>query len=272
MHPGFRTIEISGTRFAFDGLSFVTVKSDALKGRGDITVWLPPHVESLEELPLVLLLHGVYGSHWAWALSGGAHKAAARLIAERSIRPMALVMPSDGLWGDGSGYVKHAGRDYERWIAEDVPAAARLLLPYALRPNTPLLIGGLSMGGFGALRLGAKYGRTKFRAISAHSSITHFHQMSLFVEEPLENYGARPEDESVIETILSNPGELPALRFDCGVSDPLIDENRSLHRALLEAGVEHTYEKFGGGHEWTYWEEHVADSLRFFETALRREM
>ena len=29
-------------------------------------------------------------------------------------------MPSDGLWGDGSGYIAHTSTDYAAYIAEDV--------------------------------------------------------------------------------------------------------------------------------------------------------
>lgn len=265
-HPGFRTVEISDVRFPLDGLRFVTVKSPALRGRGDLVVWLPAGARDLAILPLVVLLHGVYGSCWSWALTGGAHLTAERLIREGAIRPVGLVMPSDGLWGDGSGYVRHPDRDFERWIVEDVPAAARRILPDSV--ETPLLLGGLSMGGFGALRIGSKYGREVFSAISAHSSITEFAQMDRFVEEPLESYGVCPEDVSVQETILNHRGRLPAIRFDCGVDDLLIEENRALHRALETAGVPYVYEEFAGGHDWGYWEEHLADGLRFFDTVM----
>jgi S-formylglutathione hydrolase FrmB len=227
-------------------------------------VWLPPEAGRLPELSLAILLHGVYGSHWAWAFMGGAHRTAARLIAEGSIRPIALAMPSDGLWGDGSAYIRHPEQDFERWIVEDVPVAVSQLLPKCRL--APLFLSGLSMGGFGALRIAAKYGSNQFRAVSAHSSITNFHQMSLFVEEPLESYGVALEDRSVLETMLSNRDKLPAIRFDCGSSDLLIEHNRTLHDGLVSAGISHIYEEFDGGHEWPYWERHLEDSLRFFDT------
>ena len=31
----------------------------------------------------------------------------------------------------------------------------------------------------------------------------------------------------------------------------------------------HRYEEFPGGHDWAYWQSHVADSLRFFAEALQ---
>jgi putative tributyrin esterase len=257
-------LRISVADNAPEGLRFITVTSEALRGRADITVWLPEGFESLEELPLTLLLHGVYGSHWAWALNGRAHQTAGRLIAEGHIRPVGLIMPSDGLWGDGSGYVSHPDRDFERWIVEEVPWAARQLLPKGLRNRTPLSIAGLSMGGFGALRIGAKYGRDLFTGISGHSSITDFAQMKLFTKEPLDRYGAPFEDRSVFDAMPRNRENLPPLRFDCGTEDPLLFDNRELHDRLEWASIPHVYEEFPGGHEWPYWERHVADTLLFF--------
>ena len=52
------------------------------------------------------------------------------------------------------------------------------------------------------------------------------------------------------------------------MDDPLIRENRELHRALEEEGISHGYEEFSGTHEWPYWEEHVEDTLRFFAQLL----
>ena len=115
-----------------------------------------PSARAAAPLPLVILLHGVYGSAWSWPLLGGAHLTVARLIEAEEIAPVALAMPSDGLWGDGSGYVPHSDADYERWIVDEVPAAAALG-DDRVTPDSPLFIAGLSMGGFGALRLGAKY-------------------------------------------------------------------------------------------------------------------
>src|SRR5262249_27299910 len=149
------------------------------------------------DIPLVILLHGVYGSHWAWALKGGAHRTAARMIDKRELPAMVLAMPSDGLWGDGSGYLPHRHENFERWIVDEVPAAVREAVP-SVTEASPVFINGLSMGGFGALRLAAKYPR-KFRAAGGHSSITHFSQFKLFVEEPLEQYGCAPSDQSVLE-------------------------------------------------------------------------
>jgi enterochelin esterase-like enzyme len=270
MPQSFRTIEIADPRFTHEGLIPVTFKSPALGGRADATFLIPPGIEGVSDVPLVILLHGVYGSHWAWALKGGAHRTTARLIEEKAIPPMVLAMPSDGLWGDGSGYVRHPdGRDFERFIVDELPACAREVRPGTITERSPLFIAGLSMGGFGALRLGAKY-PTRFRAMAGHSSITHFSQMVKFVEEPLSRYGPPAEaEQSVLHWMEANRAQLPPVRFDCGTEDLQIEENRQLHRDLHAGGIPHVYEEFPGGHEWPYWERHLADSLRFFAQTLR---
>jgi S-formylglutathione hydrolase FrmB len=270
--PGisFRTVGLSDPRFERDGLRRVTVKSAALGQRADLTVHATPAARAAADVPLVILLHGVYGSHWAWAEKGGAHLTAARLEAAGEIPPLVLAMPSDGLWGDGSAYLRHRIQDFERWIAWEVPAAAAQAIP-AVTPKSPVCIAGLSMGGFGALRLGARFPE-KFAAVSGHSSITHFDQMGLFVEERLGSYTALAEDRSVFDVMLRHRDRLSPTRFDCGTADPLIDYNRELHRALESAGIPHRYEEFPGGHEWPYWETHLADTLRFFAKVLKKSV
>lgn len=255
----FRTTELSNPRFESDGLRFITVKTPSLKGRGDICIYVPDGVDR-DDLPIVTLLHGVYGSCWCWALKGGAHRTAARMIASGEIPPVVLAMPSDGLWGDGSGYLPHHGRDFGRWIADDVIDAVKLLIPQA-KHSAENYLAGLSMGGYGTLRLAAEYS-TVYRAVSAHSSITRLEEMGQFVEEPVSGYRETGTIGDIVD-LFRGKQNLPRLRFDCGVDDPLIEGNRRLHQQMLAAGIEHIYEEFPGGHEWPYWEEHLADGLRF---------
>ncbi|MBO0951630.1 alpha/beta hydrolase [Fibrella forsythiae] len=267
MTEPFRTIELSDPAYERDGLRQITVKTPNLAGRGDITVWIPDaELIGQQPLPLVILLHGVYGSHWAWTLKAGAHQTANRLIREGNICPMVLAMPSDGLWGDGSGYLPHNDRYFDRWIVEDVPSAVAAALPaYAVAgfPSSSF-IAGLSMGGFGALRLAATY-PDRFKAAHGFSSITHTDQLSLFVEESPDNYRQNdPATESVLAMMVRNKARLPAIQFNCGTDDLLIEYNRSLHRELTEHGIAHAYSEHPGGHSWSYWQEHLADALLFF--------
>ena len=295
----FRTLEVSDERFEFDGLRFVTVKSPSLGQRADLTLFVPPQAQGRGQVPVVILLHGIYGSHWAWALKGGAHRTAARMITAGELPPMVLAMPSDGLWGDGSGYVPHVREgealrlsmavlhdevepigasgggpgtnrapDFERWIVEEVPAAVHRVAT-CTSPDSPLFIAGLSMGGFGALRLGAKY-PGRFRAVSGHSSATRAEQLQGAVEEGVSSYSPAEEDRSVLAAMRQHRAELPPVRFDCGTEDFLLKANRELHAELDAAGIPHLYQEFPGGHDWPYWETHLADSLTFFGSVLKK--
>jgi putative tributyrin esterase len=259
MASRFRTTEISDPAFESDNLRFITVKSPNLGGRGDICLFIPPEITATN-LPFITLLHGVYGSAWIWSQKAGVHRTALRMIKSGEIPPMVIAMPSDGLRGDGSGYLPHRAQDCESWIADDVPAALIENIPQ-VSDSSPRFIAGLSMGGYGALRIGAKFAG-RFAAISGHSSITEVWQMARFVEEPLFSYDT-DFNSSVHQAIIGAGAKLPPLRFDCGVADELIGANRTLHGQLQAAGIPHIYEEFPGGHEWPYWTEHIADTLRF---------
>jgi S-formylglutathione hydrolase FrmB len=225
-------------------------------------LYRPPAARGVSALPLVILLHGVYGSHWSWAFTGGAHRTLARLIAAGRVPPMALCMPSDGLWGDGSGYVAHATQNFERWIVEEVPAIARRAYP-EVTATSPVFIAGLSMGGFAALRLAGRH-PSVFRAASGHSSVTNVRQLEPLIAESLVGWDPAPEARSVLASLLAATEPLPPLRFDCGTEDFLLEENRTLHRQVTEAGIAHGYEEAPGAHEWPYWSRQLERSLLFF--------
>ena len=263
----FRTLERSDPAIAAAGLEFVTVKSLALGRRADVTLFVPPAARGVDDLPIVVLLHGVFGSHWAWALKGRAHLTAARLVDQGALAPVALLMPSDGLWGEGSGYVQQAGTDAERWILDEMPALAREVVEGCTH-RSPLLVAGLSMGGFGSLRLAGKH-PTRIAAAAALSAITDASQFERLIEEDRAGWSASPADRSVLAALTGARAPLPPIRIDCGRDDPYIEANRELHGALLEAGIEHRYVEDEGGHDWLYWSATLEGVLRFFGEVLR---
>ncbi|NYF92258.1 alpha/beta hydrolase-fold protein [Tunturiibacter empetritectus] len=265
-HGPFDPVELSDPELEHDGLRHLTFHSPALRGRGDVSLFIPRGSTFPAELPLVLLLHGVYGSHWAWFLKGAAHRTAQDLIDRGEIRPMLLAAPSDGLSGDGSGYWPMPGRDAEAWIAHDVPACIR----EKFSSHGPTFLCGLSMGGYGALRIGFKYS-DRFRGISTHSSITHAEQMHNLVRDRDLNLSAMPVYEhDILHWARKHRDQLPAVRFDCGTDDSLFNASAILHRELDNLSIPHTYETFPGGHEWSYWRQHIESTLRFFHSLLSK--
>lgn len=263
----YERVEKSFPQYTPPGIHYLTFMSPALGGRGNVSLYIPPGCEEARDLPFAVLLHGVYGTHWSYLYNAGAHVVVQRLIDAGEIRPMALVVPSDGFFGEGSGYIRNPKFDCERWIVDDVIGCAIENYPCLVHASKKF-IAGYSMGGFGALRLGAKYS-TRFAAAAGHSSITHIRDMWRFIKDPPEVYGDLDEgDQSVLYWMRRNRATLPAVRFDCGVEDILIEGNRALHAALEAERIPHEYHEFPGGHSWDYWREHLADTLRFFDRQL----
>lgn len=249
-----------------ENLRFLNFHSEALGSRGDVVLFSPPGIESLPRVPLLLLLHGVYGCQWNWWLNGELNNTALEMLRREETVPLMIAMPSDGLWGDGSGYVRHANADYEKWIVDDVPTCLRELFPQL--DSQKFLIAGLSMGGFGALRLGMKYA-SQVQGISAHSSITKVAQLSQFIPYPASAFQYAGEaDTDLLHWAKVNRGTLPPIRFDCGTEDNLIEANRELHAALTELQVPHVYEEFPGSHDWEYWTQYVRRTLAFCKRVL----
>ena len=175
---------------------------------------------------------------------------------------MVLAMPSDGAWGDGTIYARHQmGRDYERWIVDEVPAVAAQAFPQLELERSPRFLGGLSMGGFGTLRLGGLYPR-RWRGLSAHSACTQISDLVPYVEEDPLALGIRTA--TAWEALVAAGSDLAPLRMDCGTEDVLLGANRALHEKLEACGVPHVYEEHPGPHEWPYWRDNLPRTLRFF--------
>ncbi len=241
----------------------LTVHASSLKGRGTISCY-NAYSEG-RDLPIVILLHGVYGGHWVWMNMGGVHDVYDRLRVDNNMDEMLLVMPEDGSYYAGSGYLPLSnGYDFERWIMEDMLETVIQRVP-AVSNRSRLYITGLSIGGYGALRLGAKYAN-RFNGISAHSAITDIKEMSLFVKEELSIYHCEdPNETDVLYWFKRNKQHLPPMRIDCGENDELYAGNLKFSQQLNDAQIDHTFLTSTGGHEWPYWHRMVEHTLRFFD-------
>ncbi|MBU3005335.1 alpha/beta hydrolase [Paraglaciecola arctica] len=255
-------IEQSNPEFARDNTMTLTLNSTHLGGRRDVTIYNP--YSQAKDLPVVILLHGVYGNNWVWMDLGGAHLVYEQLR-QQGLSEFVLVMPSDGGIWEGSAYLPlpHHG-NFEKWIVEDVIDGVQTTVD-SVSEHSNLYISGLSMGGYGALRLGAKYA-TKFSGISAHSAITKVTDMALFTDTPLDNYQTQVEHESdIVYWCKTNQSQLPPLRFDCGEQDQLFGSNQQLTKALGDANISHQFAVNQGSHEWAYWHQHLQTTLCFFD-------
>lgn len=221
--------------------------SDALGKQVACNVLLPDTGEG--PFPVLVQLHGLSDDCNAWLERSN-------IVRHVAAYPMVVVFPDGGT----SAYLnwKDAGRlgraSYEDLIIEDISSQ---LDRHFHVTDGPWAIGGLSMGGWGALHLGIKY-PDRFASIWAHSSKLDWRDAEL---QPAML--AYPEDLDLsarAERLLAD-GNVPVISFDCGVDDRLIGENRAFHHHLQEIGLEHHYAEHSGDHTWDYWDDHVREAL-----------
>jgi putative tributyrin esterase len=185
--------------------------------------------------------------------------------------PLIVVMP-DGFRGfytdndQGPAYAKYLGEELVGLIEKTFPAK---------RARSGRCIGGLSMGGYGALRLGLGYPQT-YASVNSHSGAV-MHGAKTYTKgdqaEFRRIFGARPAGSShdllVLARKAMRSAKLPKLLIDCGTEDFLLADNREFHAKLQAMGVPHQYAEFPGQHNWDYWEVHVQEALRFHAKNLR---
>jgi S-formylglutathione hydrolase FrmB len=230
--------------------------SDVLKKHVGLYVILPE--VGTAPFPTLYLLHGLSDDYTNWLRR-------TRLEYYARSEAMIIVMP-DGY----RGFYTNAenGVPYARYIAEETVGFIDKTFP-SKKSRQARFVGGLSMGGYGALRLALGYPAV-FGSASSHSGAL-MHGTRRPQETALWEYdqvfGANPmgSDHDLLKLAESAraSGTLPRIRFDCGISDPLLRDNRDFHGALTELHVPHEYEEFAGGHDWDYWDLHVRDALRF---------
>jgi len=227
----------------------VQFRSEAMGRQVSYNVILPEETEG--PYPVLLQLHGLGDDHQSWI-----HRSnLTRYVADLGL---AVVLPD----GASSGYLnwKAAGRlyrqRYEDLIMTDITAHVKRHFNVT---DGPWAIGGLSMGGYGAMRLGLKY-PDRFASIWAHSSAFHINDVvpiDLLDEGGLEDANVYLHADRM-KASGANP---PVISFDCGVDDELIGHNRDLHAHLTRLGIAHDYAEHPGAHTWEYWDEHVQGAI-----------
>ena len=161
-------------------------------------------------------------------------------------------------------------------MGEEVVAFVERNFP-ARREREGRHIGGLSMGGYGALRLAMRYPDV-FSSAHSHSGAL-FHGSAdwtlpddredrrAFADEMHQIFGTRPEGSSHDVLALARSaqvaGIVPRVWVDCGTEDFLIEPNRKFHLELEWLGITHEYREYPGGHVWDYWDQHIGKAIEF---------
>lgn len=248
--------------------------SEALGEEMTYSVYLPPNAEPDARYPVIYLLHGIGGDDLSWPELGHVEKITDGLISAGRVAPMVLVMPA----ARNSWYLDSASfggpGDYETAIQRDLRAHVEATYPVAGdRANRAII--GLSMGGFGALRLGFSAPHD-YAAIGSYSPTLFWqygHIARMTDREDAEfhkEFGFRApqhffEDHGpfayLVDYLNSDPA--PDVFLAAGDDDQLDTARYTLQIewVLTETGRHPDWRIYNGGHDWKVWRQAYAENL-----------
>jgi putative tributyrin esterase len=248
-----------------------SVHSAALGRQMKYRVLVPEGYESsLRRYPVLYLLHGLTGDYMDWTTRTN--------LAEYSRTvPLIIVMPD----GENSWYTNAADGNakFEDYVATELPAD--VVQKYrTINSRHGRAIAGLSMGGFGALKLALKR-PAQFSVAASFSGafgVTREGELERMIgaveaDRLRQIFGAadsgtRKENDVFTLAAAVRPAGAPYIYVDCGTSDRFIASNREVIEALSKSGAAYEYHEVAGNHSWDYWDRRV----REFLTVLMKKM
>ena len=210
----------------------------------------------------LILLHGLTGTDTDWLYSGAAQAVSRKYN-------LAVFMPTTG----NSFYLNrgYAGGDFSAFIGEELPAYIRKVFGFcASREDT--ILGGLSMGGFGALHTAFGYPQT-FCGCIALSSALRLYDLAkdgdhgdgvMPAAMARDIFGGRDtlltsdkNPEVQYRRLRAAGAPIPRLYLAVGTEDALLPANRQFRNFLESEGADFVYEEGPGAHDWTFWNEYI---------------
>ena len=223
----------------------------------ELTVLIPPGYDEARNrrYPVLYLLHGFANDHHSWHRYGRANDILDNLLAEKRVQPFLVVMPlgygGAHINGDGTGIPpKGAGTFsgdaalYERDLLEDIiPMIDGKYRTIADRKHRAIV--GFSMGGGQAGRFGLRHLET-------------FSQIGIMSAGMAGGLDTEP-----LATLAANPAktnkQIDLLWIACGRDDTAMKGAKTLHHALEQAGIKHTFLETEGAHHWRVWRRYLRD-------------
>jgi putative tributyrin esterase len=225
--------------------------SEVLEISASMNVILPQQKGRL--FPTLYLLHGLSDDHTAWCRQTSIERYA-------NARGLAVVMPAV----NRSFYTDMShGAKYWTFVSEELPELARSFFPLSPKREDNFAAG-LSMGGYGAMKLGLSF-PNRFAAVASLSGAVDINRLAAI------NYGG--DMFSIFENPLTVPGSsadlfalaeqaagsksIPMLYQCCGTEDFLYEDNIRFRKHCRKLGLPLTYVEEPGDHEWGYWDDKI---------------
>lgn len=195
------------------------------------------------------LLHGLSDDHSIWLRRTSIERYAADY-------GICVVMPAaaKSFYTD----MKY-GMKYYTYIAEELPRVIQEFFHVSAKREDNF-VAGLSMGGYGALKIGLR-ACDRFCAAAGLSACTEMSRREgRDIFAPLFGEGGTvpPEDDlfALAEKQKGNPNR-PRLYMGVGLEDGLYSENQRFREKLTACGYDLTYRESHGDHNWAFWDEYI---------------
>lgn len=253
--------------FVMMNLVEVNTYSEVLQQHVSFSVLLPQADGDVQRninrlWPTLYLFHGLYDDHTAWLRWTNLEMKAWDF-------PAAIVMPAAmrGFCTDMKYGPKHF-----TFLAEELPEICESMF-HLSSAREDRFAAGLSMGGYGAFKLGLLYPE-RFAAVASLSGALD----SVCVTKPIDEFIKAVPDFRLIfgepDKAIGGPDDLfhdaemliakgtPKPKFFqwCGYSDSLYAENKIFAEKYGKA-LQIDYRESEGSHDWKCWDEHIREVL-----------
>jgi S-formylglutathione hydrolase FrmB len=207
------------------------------------------------------LLHGLSDDHTIWLRRTSIERYAAA-------KNLAVIMPAvaRSFYQD-----KASGPRYWTFLSKELPALCRQWFPLS-SAREDNFAAGLSMGGYGALRLGLSFPERFAAAASLSGALDLARRLREAGKQGsrisrtewegmfgcgLSGEGSDSDLFALARQVADSAGPKPKFFLCCGTEDDLLEESRAFRQHLDSLNLENTYEESPGQHEWGYWDAQV---------------
>lgn len=228
-----------------------------------------------EKLPVLYLLHGYKGGPSDWQRKTGVEQ-----FMHEAEKHMIIVTP--GMYNFWYTDMVH-GKRYFEFVADELPHVIQSYFCASDR-REDTYVAGLSMGGYGAMKLALTYPDRYSYAASFSGAVNFFAkkeqreirdqkmlEMTRAIEQtkdwifgPEESRaGSRNDTMALLE--MNDPKKAPKLYIACGMDDDLYESNLQFRDKALSLGYDLTfYEQPDTAHEWRFWNTEIEKFIKDF--------
>ncbi|MCQ2009458.1 MAG: alpha/beta hydrolase family protein [Sporolactobacillus sp.] len=216
---------------------------------------------------VLFLLHGLYGNDKSWIQCSS-------IIRYVENRNLAVFMPNvhRSYYTD----MKHGG-NYWTFLTREFPETIESLFGLDLQRERTF-VGGLSMGGYGALKWGLSEPQrfAKVFALSPAIDITRIRKEHKDREKEFGLIFGSPQDfETSPNSLyyLLDHGQ-PCMNNTsflqiCGREDPFYSDNLAFKKHIEKLPMPYLFKERDGGHSWDLWDEEIVTALDWMDNMER---